>query len=113
MGDEPIPSRLPHPGGKRVKGQRQADGVRVYGNSRAYLEARLARDAAEGCREAGILLEGVHNGTISIYAAACEMNYSRRKEPNGRGSPNVSKRIDWAVHRLLNPRPGPKAPIGG
>src|SRR5262249_21600937 len=111
MGDEPIPSRLPHPGGRRVKGQRQPYAVR-YGNSRAYLEARLARDAEEGCREAAMLLHGVRTGVISIYAAGVEMNYTRRREPNGRGSENASKRIAWTLHRLLNPRPDPKAPIG-
>src|SRR5262245_44777509 len=44
MADDPIPLKLAHPGGKRVKGQRQPDGIR-YGNSRTYLEARLRRDA--------------------------------------------------------------------
>src|SRR5262249_6724310 len=112
MGDDPFPSKLAHPGGKRVKGQRQADGVRFYGNSRAYLEARLTRDAEEGCREAAVLLHGVRTGVISMYAAACEMNYTRPREPNGRGSENASKRIAWALHRLLNPRSDPKAPIG-
>jgi hypothetical protein len=54
---------------------------------------------------------GVHNGLISAYAAGCEMNYTRRPEPTGRGSENVSKRLDWAMHRVLNPRPDPKTPI--
>jgi hypothetical protein len=48
---------------------------------------------------------------ISAYAAGCEMNYTRRPEPTGRGSENVSKRLDWAMHRVLNPRPDPKTPI--
>ena len=60
--------KLGHPGGKRVKGQKQADGLR-HGNSRAYIEARLARDASEGCREAAVLLEGIRSGQISHYAA--------------------------------------------
>jgi len=111
MDSNPSPFKLAHPGGKRVKGQRQPDNVR-YGNSRAYLEARLARDAEEGCREAATLLHGVRTGVISIYAAACEMNYAKRPEPNGRGSPNVTKKNDWAMHRVLNPRPDPKALIG-
>ena len=111
MGDDPFPSKLPHPGGKRVKGQRQPDNVR-YGNSRAYLEARLARDAEEGCREAALLLQGIRTGLISHYAAGVEMNYTRRREPNGRGSENASKRIAWTMHRLLNPRRDPKALIG-
>src|SRR5262249_31741974 len=66
----------------------------------AYILARLARDAQEGCREAAILLEGVHNNLISAYAAGCEMNYVKRRELSGRGSPNVTKRNDWAMHRL-------------
>src|SRR5262249_61000309 len=74
-----------------------------------YLIRRLARDAQDGCKDAAILLEGVHNGLISGYAAGVEMNYTRRREPNGRGSGNVTRRNDWAMHRLLNPRPGPKA----
>jgi len=41
------------------------------------------------------------------------MNYRRRREPTGRGSENMAKRRDWALHRLLNPRrPDPKALIG-
>jgi hypothetical protein len=114
MDNEPSPFKLGHPGGRRVKGQKQADNVSLkYGNSRAYLEARLCRDAAEGVRTAAALLQGVHNGTISIYAAAAEMNYTRRREPNGRGSENMAKARDWRLHRLLNPRPQEKAPPGG
>jgi len=33
------------------------------------------------------------------------MNYCRRPEPTGRGSENMAKARDWALHRLLNPRP--------
>jgi len=94
-----------------VKGQRQGSGLR-YGNSREYLEARLTRDAVEGVRTAAILLEGVRNGTISLYAAGVEMNYTRRREPNGRGSENMAKARDWRLHRLLNPRPQEKTPPG-
>jgi hypothetical protein len=68
-----------------------------------YITRRLARDARDGCREAGILLEGIHRGLISAHTAACEMNYCQRREPTGRGSQNVSKRIDWALHKLFNP----------
>src|SRR5262249_2513132 len=110
MDSEPRPL-LAHPGGRRVKGQKQADGSR-YGNSREYLEARLTRDAAEGVRTAALLLEGVRNGTVSLYAASCEMNYTRRREPNGRGSENMAKARDCALHRLLNPRPDPKSLVG-
>jgi hypothetical protein len=113
MDNEPRPFKLAHPGGRRVKGQKQADGLR-YGNSREYLEARLCRDAAEGVRTAAILLQGVRNGTVSLYAASCEMNYTRRREPNGRGSENMAKARDWRLHKLLNPRPPQgKAPPGG
>src|SRR5215831_2198051 len=54
-----------------------------------YLIRRLARDAQDGCKDAAVLLEGVRNGLISGYAAGVEMNYTRRREPNGRGSGNV------------------------
>jgi hypothetical protein len=108
MDNEPRPL-LAHPGGRRVKGQKQADN-RNYGNSRSYLEARLTRDALEGVQTAAALLQGVHNGTISLYAAATEMNYTRRREPNGRGSQNMARARDWKLYRLLNPRrPDPKA----
>jgi hypothetical protein len=101
--DRPL---LAHPGGRRVKGQKQPDGLR-YGNSRAYLEARLTRDAAEGVRDAAILLAGVQSGAISLHAASVEMRYIKPREPNGRGSENRSKAIAWAVHRLFFPRRPP------
>ena len=111
MDNEPRPL-LAHPGGRRVKGQKRATGFR-YGNSSAYVEARLTRDAAEGVRTAAILLEGVRNGIISLHAASVEMNYTKPREPNGRGSENRSKVIAWAVHRLFNPKKkGPTQPSG-
>src|SRR5262249_49625823 len=67
----------------------------------AYILARLARDAQEGCREAAILLEGIHKNLISAYAAGCEMNYVKRREPTGAGSENATKRRIWAMHKLL------------
>jgi hypothetical protein len=112
MADDPIPLKLAHPGGRRVKGQRQADGAR-YGNSRAYLEARLTRDAEEGCREAATLLQAVRDGRITHYAAAVEMNYTKRAPLRGRVEwPNVTKRNDWAMHKVLHPRPDPKSLVG-
>jgi hypothetical protein len=78
-------------------------------HSRAYILGRLARDAAAGCRDAGILLAGVLEHKISAHTAGAEMSYFRRPEPTGRGSENMARARDWALHRLLNPRPGPKA----
>jgi hypothetical protein len=76
-----------------------------------YIVARLARDAQEGCREAAILLQGIRDQKISAYAAGCEMNYCQRREPTGRVEyPNVTKRNDWAMHKLLYRRPERKAP---
>ena len=96
-----------------MKGQRQADNVRLrHGNSREYIEARLERDATEGCREAATLLQAVRDGRVSHYAAAVEMNYTKRAPLTGRGSENVTKRNDWAMHRVLNPRPDPKSLVG-
>lgn len=92
---------------QRTRGTLNSRGSNNYG----YLIRRLARDAQDGVKTAAVLLEGVHNGLISAYAAGCEMNYTRRPEPTGRGSENVSKRLDWAMHRVLNPRPDPKTPI--
>src|SRR5262249_30017972 len=78
-------------------------------HSRAYSLGRLARDEAAGCRDAGILLRGVLEHKISAHTAGAEMSYFRRPEPTGRGSENMARARDWALHRLLNPRPGPKA----
>ena len=107
MPDDHI-ARLGQHGGPRKKGE-QGDEVtlRQRGNSRAYILARLRRDNRLD------LLAGVLEGKISAYAAACEMNYTRRAEPTGRGSENMARKRDWALHRLLNPRrPDPKALIG-
>jgi hypothetical protein len=84
-------------------------------SSYAYIVARLARDAQLGCKEAAILLEGIHRGLISAHTAGVEMNYCQRRGVTGRGSENVSKVRDWALHRLFNPRldPKEKAPPGG
>ena len=87
-------------GGPRKKGE-QGDDVTLKhrGNSQAYLIARLRRDGRLD------LLAGVLEGKISAYAAGCEMNYCRRPEPDGRGSENAARARDWALHKLLNPRP--------
>ena len=71
--------------------------------SRHYLR-RLLRDANDGCKDAAILLQGILDGRITEYAAACEMSYCRRREPTGRGSENMTRRNDWAMHKLLNPK---------
>jgi len=76
-----------------------------------YLIRRLARDAQDGCKNAAVLLQGVCDGLISGYAAGVEMNYTRRREVTGRGSPNVTRKNDWAMHRVFHPRPI-KAPAG-
>jgi hypothetical protein len=69
-----------------------------------YILRRLVRDAQDGVRDAAILLRGILDGRISEYAAGCEMNYCRRREPNGRGSENMARKRDWALHKLLNPK---------
>jgi len=113
MDDDPGPFKLGSHGGKRVKGQRNANGIlRGGSNSRAYIEARLERDAALGCRDAAVLLQAAREGRVSMFACGVEMNYCRRPEPSGRGSSgNVTRKNDWAMHRVFNPRPV-KAPIG-
>jgi hypothetical protein len=70
-----------------------------------YYLRRLIRDAQDGGRDVEILLQGVRDGRITQFAAACEMNYAKRREPTGRGSENMTKRNDWAMYRLFNPRP--------
>src|SRR5262249_24462033 len=79
-------------------------------HSVAYILGRLARDAAAGCRDAGILLRGVLEHKISAHTAGAEMSYFRRPTPTGRGSPNVSKVRNWVLYRLFNPRPVEKRP---
>jgi hypothetical protein len=69
-----------------------------------YILRRLARDAQDGCKDAAVLLAGIRDGKISEYAAGCEMNYCRRREPTGRGSENRTRANDWAMYRLLNPK---------
>jgi hypothetical protein len=74
-----------------------------------YIRRRLARDARDGVRDAAILLRGILEGRVSEYAAGVEYGICKRREPNGRGSENVTKRNDWRMHRLFYPRPDPKA----
>jgi hypothetical protein len=84
-----------------------------HGAGRDYILARLARDAGEGSPEAAVLRQGVLAGTISAFAAGCEMNYCKRPEPNGRGSENMARTRDWHLHKLLSSlRLNPKALIG-
>src|SRR5215472_9836223 len=86
-----------------------------YGsNSSDYITARLMRDANDGVRTAAVLLAGIREGRISTFAAGVEMNYTKRPEPNGRGSQNRTRANDWRMHRVLHPkpRPDPKAMIG-
>jgi hypothetical protein len=94
--------------GRPRKGEVRPQRTRSTLNSRSssrfdYIVRRLARDAQLGCREAAVLLSGIHDQKISAYAAGCEMNYCRRREPTGRGSENMTKRLDWAMHKLFNP----------
>jgi hypothetical protein len=70
-----------------------------------YILRRLVRDAQDGVRDAAILVRGIFEGRVSEYAAGVEYGICNRREPTGRGSPNASKRNDWAMHRLFNPRP--------
>jgi hypothetical protein len=69
-----------------------------------YIRRRLLRDAQDGVRDAAILLRGILDGRVSEYAAGVEYGICKRREPNGRGSENASKRIDWAIYKLLNPK---------
>jgi hypothetical protein len=110
----------PH-GGKRPgagrprKGEVRPPKQRVL-NSRSsssvdYIIGRLKRDAALGCRDAGVLLEGIYSNLISPHTAAIEMNYCQRRGVNGRGSGNAARARDWTLHKLF--RPQGKAPPGG
>jgi hypothetical protein len=74
-----------------------------------YILRRLARDARDGVRDAAILLQGILDGQVTEFAAGVEYGICKRREPNGRGSENVTKRNDWRMHRLFHPRkPDPK-----
>jgi len=89
------------------KAQRALSTLNSRSSSRFdYITRRLARDAGLGCREAAILLAGIRDGRISAYAAGVEMNYCKRAPLTGRVEyPNVTKRNDWAMYKVLNPRP--------
>ena len=79
-----------------------------------YILRRLVRDAQDGVRDAATLVRGILDGQVSEFAAGVEYGICKRREPNGRGSPNVSKRNDWRMHRLFFPRPDKgKAPPDG
>src|SRR5262245_46352644 len=99
----------PRRGEVRPPKQRIRDNLKFTGSD--YYRARLERDAKDGVRTAAVLLQGIRDGLISTHAASCEMRYRKRPEPNGRGSENMAKRRDWALHKLLR-RPDPKALIG-
>src|SRR5262245_1338349 len=108
--DFDVPPLGQHGGKRPGAGQPRKDEVPPPKQPRANLKsqgseyaiARLTRDANDGVKSAQLLLEGIRAGLISVHTAACEMNYRQRREPNGRGSENVAKRRDWALHRLLN-----------
>ena len=85
----------PRPGAGRprkgeIRGPKKRSNSKFTGSD--YVIARLERDARDGVRTAAILLQGVRDGLISPYAAACEMNYARRPEPTGRGSENAFRK---------------------
>src|SRR6516165_9539185 len=92
----------PRKGEVRPPKQPKRDNLKSQGSD--YIVARLTRDANDGCKEAAMLLQGIRDGLISVHTAACEMSYRQRPEPNGRGSENMARARDWALHRLLNPR---------
>jgi hypothetical protein len=104
----------PRKGETREKPQRIRGTLNSRGsNNSDYIVARLARDANDGVKTAAALLEGVRSGVITPFAAGVEMNYTKRPEPNGRGSENAARRRDWALHKLLrSPCPDVKALIG-
>src|SRR5262245_26168087 len=101
-------ARLQPHGGKRVKGV-HGDNVtlKMRGNSRAYLIARLKRDHFDQ------LLSGVLDGKISASAAAQIAGFRTPRAIRGTGSENQAKKIAWDVHKVLSsPRPDVKALIG-
>jgi hypothetical protein len=73
-----------------------------------YIRRRLLRDAQDGVRDAAILLRGILDGRVSEYAAGVEYGICKRREPNGRGSENMTRKRDWQMHRLFHPRPQAK-----
>src|SRR6516162_9636562 len=109
----------PRPGaGRPRKGQPRREKTNATLKSApdrsGYVLRRLARDAQDGVRDAAILLRGILDGRVSEYAAGVEYGICKRREPLGTGSPNVTKRNDWRMHRLFHPRPDKgKAPPDG
>jgi hypothetical protein len=80
MADNPGQPTLGQHGGKRTKGRQGNDpSLRMRGNSREYLLARLRR---EGYHD---LLTAVLNRKISAFSAACLLGWARRP-PTVRGS---------------------------
>jgi hypothetical protein len=65
------------------------------GTSRQYLIGRLRAG------QHWALLAAVERGDISAYAAAAECGFLTRKQPTGRGSPNMAKRRAFALRRAL------------
>jgi hypothetical protein len=87
-----------------VKGV-QGDNVtlKMRGNSRGYLIARLKRDGFDD------LLAGFLEGKISAFTAAEIAGFRTRRAIRGTGSQNQAKKIAWDVHKVLSsPRPDVK-----
>ena len=100
----------PRPGaGRPRKGQprREKTGATLKSapDRSGCIRRRLLRDAQAGVRDAAILLRGILDGRVTEFAAGVEYGICKRREPNGRGSENATRRNDWAMHRLFNPKP--------
>jgi hypothetical protein len=80
-------------GGPRTKGQRSAD-TRPTGLRRDYILARLERDGRKD------LVEAIRKGHVSAYTVAVELGWTKRPEPLGTGSLNVTRRRQHQLRAL-------------
>jgi len=99
--------RLGRHGGPRRKGQRASNGSLVkHGAGRGYILARLRR---EGLTD---WIAAIEARKVSAFAVAVELGWFTRPPIRGTGSQNAARTRNWQLHRLLYPRPNPKALIG-
>src|SRR5262249_42937761 len=64
------------------------------GLRRDYILARLERDGRKD------LVEAIRKGRVSAYTVAVELGWTKRPEPLGTGSPNVTRRRQHQLRAL-------------
>jgi hypothetical protein len=72
------------------------------GTGRQYLLGRLEKAGRTD------LLDAIAGGKVSVYAAAEEAGFVRRRAVTGRGSPNAAKRRRFQLQAVLRGTNGPR-----